>query len=151
LRTFIPRQKDIHRQWWLLDAEGQRLGRLATSIAILLRGKHRPIYTPHLDTGDFVVVVNAEKVVVTGRKLDQKSYFSHSTYPGGSKIVSLRQALTRKPEWVVRRAIWGMLPHNRLGRRLIRKLKVYSGPTHPHQAQRPVRWEERGSRGGGGE
>jgi len=140
LRTFIPRQKDIHRQWWLLDAEGQRLGRLATSIAILLRGKHRPIYTPHLDTGDFVVVVNAEKVVVTGRKLDQKSYFSHSTYPGGSRIVSLRQALTRKPEWVMRRAIWGMLPHNRLGRRLIRKLKVYSGPTHPHQAQRPEVW-----------
>jgi len=144
LKTYIPRKQDIQRQWWMLDADGQRLGRLATRVATLLRGKHRPIYTPHLDTGDFVVVVNAEKVGFSGRKMDQKSYFSHSSYPGGSRFVSLRQALSLKPEWVVRRAVWGMLPHNKLGRRLIRKLKVYRGPVHPHQAQRPLPWGEQG-------
>lgn len=137
MRTYIPKEDDIDRKWWVVDADGHRLGRLATRVATILRGKHRPIFTPHLDTGDFVVVVNADKISVTGRKLEQKTYFTHSGYPGGSKIISLSQAMKTKPEWVVKKAIWGMLPHNRLGRRLIKKLKVYSGPEHPHQAQQP--------------
>ncbi len=141
LRTYIPKANDIDRKWWVADAEGQRLGRLATRIATILRGKHRPIYTPHLDTGDFVIIVNADKIVVTGRKLDQKTYFSHSTYPGGSRFRSMRQVMNSKPELVVRKAVWGMLPHNRLGRKLIRKLKIYSGPDHPHEAQQPVKLE----------
>ena len=138
MKTYIPKQDEIQRHWVLLDASGERLGRLATKAATILRGKHRPIFTPFLDTGDFVVVVNAEKIELTGRKIDQKRYFRHSTYPGGGKFLSLRKAMAQKPEWVIRKAIWGMLPHNVLGRRLIRKLKVYQGPEHPHQAQNPV-------------
>ena len=137
MRTFIPKQNDIQKRWWVVDADGQRLGRLATRVATVLRGKHRPIYTPHLDTGDFVVVVNADKIALTGRKLEQKTYFSHSGYPGGSSITTLNQAMKAKPEWVVKKAIWGMLPHNRLGRKLIKKLKIYRGSEHPHQAQQP--------------
>jgi len=137
LKTYIPKLKEINKAWWVVDAEGQRLGRLASRVATILRGKHRPIYTPHLDTGDFVIVVNAGKVSFTGRKLDQKTYFSHSTYPGGSRIISLRQAMDNRPEWVVRKAVWGMLPHNRLGRKLVKKLKVYPGSQHPHAAQQP--------------
>lgn len=137
LRTFIPKANDIKRKWWIVDADGQRLGRLATRIATILRGKHRPIYTPHLDTGDFVVVVNADKIALTGNKLEQKSYFKPSPYPGGSKIIPMKRVMENKPEWVVRKAIWGMLPHNRLGRKLIKKLKVYTGSEHPHSAQQP--------------
>ncbi len=137
LRTFIPKANDIKRKWWIVDADGQRLGRLATRIATILRGKHRPIYTPHLDTGDFVVVVNADKIALTGNKLEQKSYFKPSPYPGGSKIIPMKRVMENKPEWVVRKAIWGMLPHNRLGRKLIKKLKVYAGSEHPHSAQQP--------------
>jgi len=137
LKTFIPKGKDIHSKWWVVDADGLRLGRMATRVATLLRGKHRPIYTPHLDMGDFVIVVNARKVALTGAKLDKKSYFSHSTYPGGSHFLAMRLAMEKKPEWVVRKTIWGMLPHNRLGRKLIKKLKVYAGPDHPHTAQQP--------------
>jgi len=138
LRTYIPKPEDIEHKWWVVDAEGQRLGRLATRIATILRGKHRPIYTPHLDTGDFVIVINADKISVTGNKLDQKTYFRHSMYPGGSTFTLLRQAMETKPEWVVHQAIWGMLPHNRLGHKLIKKLKVYSGDSHPHKAQQPA-------------
>lgn len=140
MRTYIPKDKDIKREWRLIDAEGHQIGRLATQIADVLRGKHRPIFTPHLDTGDFVVVVNAGKIVFTGDKLNQKTYFRHSMYPGGGKVTSLRQAMERKPEWVVRKTVWGMMPHNSLGRRLIKKLKVYRGPEHPHKAQEPVEW-----------
>lgn len=137
MRTFIPKANDINRKWWIVDADGQRLGRLATRIATILRGKHRPIYTPHLDTGDFVVVVNAEKIALTGDKLEKKRYFKPSPYPGGSKFIPMKRVMARKPEWVVRKAIWGMLPHNRLGRKLIKKLKVYAGSEHPHSAQQP--------------
>lgn len=141
MRTYIPKPDDIKHEWWVVNAEGHRLGRLATRIAHILRGKHRPIFTPHLDTGDFVIVTNAEKIGLTGRKIDQKTYFRHSMYPGGSTFTSLRKAMEIRPEWVVRRAVWGMLPHNRLGRMLIKKLKVYRGPDHPHQAQQPTELE----------
>ena len=141
MRTYIPKQKDIKHEWLVVDAEGQRLGRLATRVATVLRGKHRPIFTPHLDTGDFVIVINAEKIGLTGNKLNQKTYFRHSMYPGGSTFTLLRDAMENKPEWVVRQAVWGMLPHNRLGRKLIKKLKVYSGSEHPHQAQQPTKLE----------
>ncbi len=137
MKTFIPRDHDIQPEWLLIDATGVPLGRLASRVAIYLRGKHRPIYTPHLDTGDFVVIVNADKVGVSGNKLDQKSYFRHSTHPGGWTMVPMRKALNEKPEWVVRKAIWGMLPHNPLGRKMIKKLKIYSGTVHPHAAQNP--------------
>lgn len=138
MKTYIPKPKDINREWVLMDAEGQRLGRLATRAATLLRGKHKPSFTPFLDTGDFVVVVNAGKIQFTGKKLDQKMYFRHSTYPGGSTFTSLKKLMSTRPEWVIRKAIWGMLPHNALGRQVIRKLKVYSGPDHPHEAQMPT-------------
>jgi len=141
LKTYIPKPNEIKRGWVLIDAEGQRLGRLATRAATILRGKHRPIFTPFLDTGDFVVIVNADKIELTGRKLEQKSYFRHSMYPGGSHVTKMKKAMATKPEWVVRKAIWGMLPHNVLGRKLIRKLKVYAGPEHPHQAQQPIRYD----------
>lgn len=137
MKTYIPKAQDIKREWVLIDADGQRLGRLATKVATLLRGKHRPIFTPFLDTGDFVIVVNAEKISLSGQKIEQKTYFRHSTYPGGSRITTMKQAMEKKPEWVVRHAIWGMLPHNKLGRKLIRKLKVYRGSEHPHTAQKP--------------
>ena len=137
MKTFIPRDHDIQPEWLLIDATGVPLGRLASRVAIYLRGKHRPIYTPHLDTGDFVVIVNADKVGVSGNKLDQISYFRHSTHPGGWTMVPMRKALNEKPEWVVRKAIWGMLPHNPLGRKMIKKLKIYSGTVHPHAAQNP--------------
>lgn len=138
MKTYIPKPADITHEWVLVDAEGQHLGRMATQVATLLRGKHRPNFTPFLDTGDFVVIVNADKIVMTGKKSEQKTYFRHSTYPGGSTFTTFKQAMEKKPEWVVRHAIWGMLPHNILGRKLIKKLKVYSGPEHQHHAQKPV-------------
>ena len=137
MRTFIPKPGDIQREWLLVDASGERLGRLASRVASILRGKHRPIYTPHLDTGDFVIIVNADKIALTGNKIEQKTYFRHSTHPGGQTVTPLKMAITEKPEWVVRKAIWGMLPHNALGRKMIRKLKIYTGSTHQHQAQQP--------------
>ncbi len=128
----------IEGDWYIVDAEGKTLGRLASQVASVLRGKHKPYYSPHLDTGDYVIVVNAEKVRVTGDKLRQKMYYRHSGYPGGFRAVSLGDMLKRKPEAVIENAVKGMLPHNRLGRRLRRKLKVYSGPNHPpHAAQEP--------------
>lgn len=136
-RTFSLRPQDVERKWYVVDAAGKTLGRLATQIARVLRGKHKPVFTPHVDCGDHVIVVNAEKVEVTGRKRDQKVYYWHSGYPGGLKQATFRQMIQRRPERVIERAVWGMLPHNRLGRRMIRKLHVYAGPDHPHQAQQP--------------
>jgi large subunit ribosomal protein L13 len=137
MRTHSTKPSEIEREWYVVDAEGQTLGRLASEIAKILKGKHKPIYAPHLDTGDFVVVINAEKVHVTGRKLDQKMYYRYSGYPGGLTAVTLRDQLKRHPTRVIRSAVKGMLPHNRLGRAMIRKLKVYAGDAHPHEAQQP--------------
>jgi large subunit ribosomal protein L13 len=137
MRTYVAKPSTIEKKWYVVDASGRTLGRLATTVADALRGKRKPIYTPNIDTGDFVVVVNAGKVVVTGNKADQKMYYRHSGYPGGLKSESYRHLFERKPEQVVRLAIRGMLPHNKLGRAQLRKLKVYAGPDHPHQAQRP--------------
>jgi large subunit ribosomal protein L13 len=137
MRTFIPKKDEIEQKWWLIDADGKILGRLATEIAGLLRGKKKPQFTSHLDTGDFVVVVNAEKIKVTGRKLDQKIYYSHSQYPGGLKEETLKDLLARKPEEVIKKAVWGMIPKGKLGRAVHKKLKVYRGPQHPHEAQNP--------------
>jgi large subunit ribosomal protein L13 len=141
MRTFIPKKDDIEKTWWLVNAEGKVLGRLATEVADLLRGKKKPQFTPHLDTGDFVVVVNAEKIKVTGRKLDQKTYYSHSQYPGGIKEETLRGLLERKPEDVIKKAVWGMIPKGKLGRSVYKKLKVYRGPSHPHEAQNPREYQ----------
>ena len=131
------RPQDIEGEWYIVDAEGKTLGRLASQVASVIRGKHKPSYSPHLDMGDYVIVVNAEKVRVTGDKLRQKMYYSHSGYPGGFRAVSLKDMLAKKPEAVIENAVKGMLPHNRLGRKLRGKLKVYSGPDHPHAAQNP--------------
>lgn len=141
MRTFIPKKDDIDQKWWLVDAEGRILGRMATEIADLIRGKKKPQFTSHLDTGDFVVVINAEKIKVTGRKLEQKKYYSHSLYPGGIKEETLKDLLAKKPEEVVKKAVWGMIPKGKLGRALYKKLKVYRGPSHPHEAQNPQKYE----------
>jgi len=138
LKTYIPKPKDIKNEWLLIDATDQRLGRLATKVATLLRGKHKPEFTPFLDTGDFVVIVNAEKISLSGNKIDQKSYFRHSTFPGGSTITPMKTLMENKPEMVLKKAIWGMIPHNALGRKVIKKLKIYAGPEHPHEAQDPL-------------
>ena len=138
VKTYAVKASEIERSWFVVDAAGQTLGRLATRVATLLEGKHKPIYTPHLDTGDHVVVVNAGKIRVTGDKLRQKSYFRHSNYPGGLREESLGELMARKPELVIERAVKGMLPQNRLGRAMIKKLKVYRGAEHPHQAQQPT-------------
>lgn len=137
MRTFTAKTAEIEREWYVIDAEGQTLGRLASKIAPIIKGKHKPIYTPHLDCGDFVIVINAEKVRVTGRKLDQKIYYRHSQYPGGLSSINLRDQLAKHPERVLQAAVRGMLPKNKLGRQMIKKLKVYAGDSHPHQAQQP--------------
>ena len=137
MKTFIPKKDEIERKWWLINAEGKILGRLATEISILLRGKKKPEFVNFMDSGDFVVVINAEKVNVTGRKIEQKKYYSHSGYPGGLKEKTLKELLEKKPEEVIRKAVWGMIPKNKLGRTVYKKLKVYSGPHHPHEAQKP--------------
>ncbi|MFQ5721098.1 MAG: 50S ribosomal protein L13 [Candidatus Aminicenantales bacterium] len=137
MKTVVPKKNEIEHKWWLIDAEGKVLGRLATEIAILLRGKRNPKYVDFLDSGDFVVVVNAEKVKITGRKMEQKKYYSHSGYPGGLKERTLKQIIEKKPEEVIKKAVWGMIPKNKLGRAIYKKLKVYRGPDHPHQAQKP--------------
>jgi len=137
VKTSSAKSHEIERKWFVIDAQGQTLGRLATRVATVLRGKHKPIYTPHIDCGDYVIVVNADKINVTGKKLDQKMYYRHSGYPGGLKQVSLRRQLQTHPERVIEAAVRGMLPKNRLGRKMFKKLKVYDGPDHPHQAQQP--------------
>jgi len=136
-RTFIPKESDIERRWFVVDAEGKVLGRLATRIAQIVRGKEKVYFTPHLDTGDFVVVVNADKIRVTGKKEADKTYYRHSGYIGNLKKTTLGRMMARKPEWVIMHAVRGMLPKNRLGRKLLKKVKVYRGPTHPHAAQNP--------------
>jgi large subunit ribosomal protein L13 len=142
VKTYSPKASEIRREWHLIDATGQTLGRLASQIAVLLRGKHKPGWAPHLDTGDYVVVVNAERIRVTGEKLDQKQYTRYSGYPGGLKRESLRSLLARRPERVIEHAVKGMLPKNTLGRHMLRKLKVYAGPQHPHQGQLPATVEK---------
>jgi large subunit ribosomal protein L13 len=137
MKTYVANSETRQRDWLVVDAAGLTLGRLATQIADALRGKRKPTYTPHVDTGDFVVVVNAEKIAVTGNKLTQKRYYRHSGYPGGIKSRSLQEQLDRRPEEVIRHAVKGMLPRTRLGRKQLTKLKVYAGPEHPHQAQQP--------------
>jgi large subunit ribosomal protein L13 len=137
VRTFTAKTAEIKRQWYVVDAQGQTLGRLASKIAPILKGKHKPTYTPHLDCGDFVIVLNVDKVRVTGRKLDQKIYYRHSQYPGGLKSINLRDQLAQHPDRVLLAAVKGMLPKNRLGRQMIKKLKLYAGEAHPHQAQQP--------------
>jgi large subunit ribosomal protein L13 len=137
MKTYNAKPGEIERTWYVVDAEGQTLGRLATQIADTLRGKRKPQYTPHVDTGDFVVVVNAEKIRVTGKKLDEKLYYRHSGYPGGLRSRPLRDELERRPTEVLRKAVKGMLPRNRLGRAQLTKLKIYAGPEHPHDSQAP--------------
>jgi large subunit ribosomal protein L13 len=141
MKTYVATPDTRERTWLVVDASGKTLGRLATQIADALRGKRKPEYTPHIDVGDFVIVVNAEKVAVTGRKLEQKRYYRHSGYPGGIRSRTLGEMLDRRPEEVIRKAVRGMLPRTRLGRAQFRKLKVYAGPDHPHEAQKPERLE----------
>ena len=136
-RTFTPRPRDITREWFVVDAEGQTLGRLAAQVARILRGKHKAIFAPHMDTGDHVIIVNASKVQLTGNKREKKVAYRHSGYPGGLKALPYTLLLDKRPSWAVERAVKGMLPHNRLGRQMLTKLKVYDGPTHPHTAQQP--------------
>lgn len=141
MKTYVAKASEIERKWYVIDAEDQVLGRLATQIAHILRGKHKPEYTPFLDTGDFVIVVNAEKIKLTGNKENQKVYRHHSGYPGGLKEVSYKQVLAKHPERIIETAVRGMLPKNALGRQMIKKLKVYAGPDHKHSAQQPEKFE----------
>ena len=135
MKTFMPKAADITRQWYVVDAEGQVFGRVASQVANILRGKNKPIYTPNVDTGDYVIIINADKIVMTGKKLDQKIYYHHTGYVGGRKL------LAEKPEFAIRRAVVGMLPKGPLGRQMAKKLKVYAGPNHDHAAQKPVKFD----------
>lgn len=141
MKTFVPKRNEIERKWWLIDADGKILGRLATEISILLQGKRNPEFVKFMDSGDFVVVINAEKVKVTGKKLEQKKYYSHSGYPGGIRERTLKELLEKNPEDVLRKAVRGMIPKNKLGRDIFKKLKVYTGPDHPHEAQTPQEYQ----------
>ncbi len=136
-KTYSPSGKDIDRQWFLVDADDKVLGRLATEIARVLKGKHKPVYTPHLDMGDHVIVINAQRVRVTGKKAEQKVYYRHTGYPGGIKSTPFSRMIKEHPDRVLKKAVWGMLPHNALGRRMLKKLKVYAGADHRHSAQQP--------------
>lgn len=140
MKTYSAREADVRRRWLLVDADGRTLGRLATQVATVLKGKHKPMYTPHLDTGDHVIVVNAAKIRLTGTKPEKKRYFSHSMYPGGASWTRLAEVMAKHPERVVERAVKGMLPRTRLGRAMVKKLKVYAGAEHPHAAQQPEAW-----------
>lgn len=137
MKTYSAKESDIVRKWYVVDANGQTLGRLASQIATILRGKHKPIYTPHVDCGDYVIVINAEKIHVTGKRLDNKKYYRHSGYPGGIRSLTLRQMLRKQPEMPIKEAIRRMLPKGPLGRDMLTKLRVYAGPEHPHEAQDP--------------
>ena len=141
-KTYSAKPLEVERQWWIVDAEGQTLGRLATKIAILLRGKHKPEYTPHIDTGDFVIVLNAEKIQVSGNKETEKMYHHHTGYPGGFRSISFRGLMEKNPTKIIEKAVWGMIPHNTLGRQQLTKLKVYAGTEHPHVAQQPQQYKE---------
>jgi len=140
MKTYSAREADITRRWLVVDAEGKTLGRLAAQVASVLKGKHKPIYTPHMDTGDHVIVINAEKVVLTGTKPVKKQYFHHTMYPGGATFTRLSEMMSKHPERVIEKAVRGMMPKNRLGDAMVRKLKVYAGPVHPHSAQMPEMW-----------
>ncbi len=137
MKTFSLKSDQIERNWFLVDAQGKVLGRLASEIAAILRGKKKPTFSPHMDNGDHVVVINADKVVVSGRKRQQKTYYRHTGYPGGLRSRTFDEMMARKPEWVLKQAIKGMLPHNRLGRQMFKKLRIYAGPEHPHESQKP--------------
>lgn len=137
MKSFMPKTGEIERKWYIVDANGKVLGRLASEVAKILRGKNKPIYTPHVDTGDHVIIINAEKIVLTGNKLDQKMHYKHSLYPGGLKVTPYRKFLAEQPEKVLYEAVKGMLPHNSLGRKMLKKLRVYKGTEHEHQAQMP--------------
>ncbi|NLG26063.1 MAG: 50S ribosomal protein L13 [Clostridiales bacterium] len=141
MKTYAAKASTVERQWYVIDAENQVLGRLASQVALMLRGKHKPTFTPHVDTGDFIIVVNADKVILTGKKLDQKTYDYHTGYPGGLKQVPYRRLMASKPEFAFKKAVRGMLPKGPLGRAMLKKLRVYQGPTHEHQAQKPVVFE----------
>jgi large subunit ribosomal protein L13 len=141
MTTYSARASELEPRWYVIDAQDQVLGRLASQIAQILRGKNKPTFTPHMNCGDFVIVINASKVAVTGNRLDSKIYYRHTQYPGGLRQETLRQVLARHPDRAIQRAVKGMLPHNRLGDDMLNRLKVYAGPNHPHQAQKPVKWE----------
>jgi large subunit ribosomal protein L13 len=140
VQTYMATPKDIEKKWYILDAANKPLGRLATEAARLLRGKHKPIFTPHIDTGDHVIIINAEKVLLTGNKLSKKKYYKHSRYPGGLKSMDYQTLLATKPERAIQKAVKGMIPHNRLGRKILTKMRVYRGSEHPHAAQKPEVW-----------
>ena len=140
MKSYIAKPAEVERKWYVIDAEDKTLGKIASEIASILRGKKKPIYTPHVDTGDYVIVINAEKVRVTGKKEEQKIYKSHSGYPGGLKETTLRELRAKKPEEIIRHAVKGMMPKGKLGRQMFKKLKVYAGPEHPHTAQNPEEW-----------
>ena len=141
MQTYMAKPEEVQHKWYLVDAEGQTLGRLASTVAMILRGKNKPTFTPNVDCGDHVIIINAEKVVLTGKKAEDKIHYTHSMYPGGLKAFKYGQLLKTKPEYAITRTIWGMLPHNSLGRKMIKKLRVYRGSEHPHQAQVPVKLE----------
>ncbi len=141
MKTYMAKPSEVTRTWYLIDAKDKTLGRLASQVAAILKGKHKPTYTPHVDTGDHVIIINADKIRLTGNKLRDKKYYRHSGYPGGIKEITAGELLQRHPERVIRSAVWGMLPHNRLGRKMIKKLKIYAGDQHPHEAQQPVTYE----------
>lgn len=141
MSTFMAKPEQVERKWYLVDASDKTLGRLATKVADILRGKHKPSFTPHIDTGDFVIIINAEKIKLTGKKWDQKKYYRHSGYPGGIKETTYKDLVKKKPELIIEKAVKGMIPHNKLGRQVIKKLKVYAGSEHPHQAQQPEELE----------
>lgn len=141
MKTYSAKEEDVVRKWYVVDLEGQHVGRVASQIATLLRGKHKPIFTPHVDCGDYVIAVNADKIVFTGNKFEQKEYHSHSGYPGGIKDVTARELLEKEPERIIESAVKGMLPRNKLGRKIIRKFKIFAGPEHNHQAQQPETFE----------
>jgi large subunit ribosomal protein L13 len=141
MKTYIPKKNEIERSWWLINAEGKILGRLATQVADLLRGKGKPQYVDFLDCGDYVIVINAEKIKISGNKLAQKKYYSHSGYPGGTKEKTLGEMMEKKPEEVIKKAVRGMIPRNKLGQAIHKKLKVYQGPDHPHEAQKPKEYK----------
>lgn len=142
--TYMAKPGEVERKWYIVDAEGQTLGRLASEVASIIRGKHKPQFTPHVDTGDFVIVINAEKIALSGNKLQDKKYYSHSGYTGGLKVTSAQDMLNKNPERMIERAVHGMIPKNRLGNAMKLKLKVYAGSEHSHQAQQPEVWELRG-------
>jgi len=141
LKTYIANPEEVEQKWLLVDANGQVLGRLASQVATILRGKHKPIFSPHMDVGDHVVIINADKIRVTGKKASTKRYYRHTGYPGGLRSDSFEQLMQKAPEQILKKAIWGMMPHNKLGKKMVKKLRVYAGEAHPHEAQKPEKIE----------